>query len=111
MHRQGDGEYESFAAQDKALARRRIPRRVSKFTAENEPWVDQEIEEDYSSDVIAERARQNWEGRRPIAGTIDKIIENHRWGSRLSERRHPKQGGKERKTPTGPPGKGRIRVL
>ncbi len=42
-NRQRDGAYDSDLGQEKALARRRLPRRVSKCTAENEQWVTAEI--------------------------------------------------------------------
>ena len=56
-NRPRDGEVDSFAVQEKALARRRIPRRVSQGTMENEQWVDQPIDKDLAPDVIAGSAK------------------------------------------------------
>jgi IS30 family transposase len=39
-NRQRDGEYDSFAAQEKALARRRIPRRVSARRKTAIGWIN-----------------------------------------------------------------------
>ena len=109
-NRQRDGEYHSFAAQEQALARRRIPRRVSQGTAENEPWVDQPIDKDLSPDVIAGRAKQTGVGHKLSAGTIDKMIEKNRRNGGQMVRKLPRQGRKYRKNRTGPPGKGKLKV-
>ena len=109
-NRQRDGEYHSFAAQEQALARRRIPRRVSKCTAENEQWVDQQIDKDLSPDVIAGRAKQTGVGHKLSAGTIYKIIEKNRREGGTMYRKLPRQGRKYRKNRTGRPGKGKLKV-
>ena len=109
-NRQRGGEYDSFTAQEKALARRRIPRRVSQCTAENEKWVDQQIDKDLSPDVIAGRAKVTGASRRLSAGTIYKIIEKNRRNGGQMYRKLPRQGRKYRKNRTGQPGKGKLKV-
>ncbi len=108
--RQRDGTCDSFAAQHQALARRRIPRRASQWTAENEPWVDQQLDKDFSPDVIAGRAKVTGAGRRLSSGTIYKIIEKNRRNGGQMVRKLPRQGRKFRKNRTGPPDKGKLKV-
>ena len=52
-NRHRHGEAVSFADQENALSRKRIPRRFSQCAAENEQWLDQQLDKDLSPDVIA----------------------------------------------------------
>ena len=107
---QHDGEYDFFAFQGKASARRRVPRRVSKCTAENERWVEQRIEKDLSPDVIGGRAKVTRASRRLSAGTIYKINEKNRRDDGQMYRKLPRQWRKYRKIRTGPHGNGKLEV-
>jgi transposase, IS30 family len=105
-------DYDSFKAQEKAEARRAIPRNPTKCTPENERLVMDELEADRSPDVMAGRARLTGEGPALSPSTIYKMIEKDRKKGGKMYQKLPRQGRRYRKNRTGPPsqGKGKLKV-
>lgn len=107
----GDEAYDSFQAQGMAHARKEIARSPSQLTPENEILVQQQLEADFSPDVMAGRAKRTGKGPALSTSTVYRLIEKNREKGGKMYQLLPRKGRKYRKNRTGTPSKGKLKVL
>jgi transposase, IS30 family len=112
-NREKTGDYDSFQAEQLAQSRKAIPRRPTKCTPENKILVRRQLEEDFSPDVMAGRAKYTGKGPALSTSTIYKLIEKDRDQGGKMYQKLARRGRRYRKNRTGAPGKGRgkLKVL